>query len=345
MVRTLVIIIFQNPATDRCLCHNLSTCKSRIPCSTFRILPRIDASATCSWQRKNRNRSIAFRILPRIDASATKSHYKSTGSCLRLSESCHGSMPLPHYPSMTSTTMNLTFQNPATDRCLCHDTQFIAPLLMKMLSESCHGSMPLPLKPPPAVIVSPLAFRILPRIDASATLSWKTSRPSLPAFRILPRIDASATTCHAITRHGCTLRLSESCHGSMPLPLVSQDIVLCDYKRFQNPATDRCLCHDSKTKLVRNGGSGFQNPATDRCLCHQPAMIPIMMAKVRLSESCHGSMPLPRRERSATRKEKALSESCHGSMPLPLVGQVQIGTTNWLSESCHGSMPLPLSMG
>ncbi len=138
---------------------------------------------------------------------------------MTLSESCHGSIPLPHDGTLAAIEDQFDFQNPATDRYLCHRCRRIPPRCPPYSFQNpatdrylCHRSRAR------KKLKLSWTFRILPRIDTSATTKQIANLLNrLQTFRILPRIDTSATSYETLF--------------SLPSEL------------FQNPATDRYLCH------------------------------------------------------------------------------------------------------
>ncbi len=158
-----------------------------------------------------------FRILRRIETSATLQHFS-----LSMCQS--------------------SFQNPATDRDLCYLAHNGNVTLPTWLSESCDGSRPLLRRQNGCLWCGSAAFRILRRIETSATL---VVAPGTLRF------------------HG----LSESCDGSRPLLPERDSQPAQQGSDFQNPATDRDLCYTScSTNATLH--TYFQNPATDRDLCY-----------------------------------------------------------------------------
>ncbi len=239
-------MIFQNPATDRYLCHIDYELERGMLCTAFRILPRIDTSAT--WLcRKVLSLILCFQnpatdrylchATPEPPREPVAIDFQNPATDRYLCHQCFTKMAsqsirdfqnpatdryLCHlYAAALLGVRNTHFQNPATDRYLCHASQSHKPVFYSRLSESCHGSIPLPLYPPyPPVLFLQLS---------------ESCHGSIP----LPHHQTSSW-------YPIAQSLSESCHGSIPLPLIFVLLLRCAEFSFQNPATDRYLCHQRR---------------------------------------------------------------------------------------------------
>ncbi len=160
------------------------------------------------------------------------------------------------------------FQNPYADRCLCHihpvdnlwKTQETFRILMRIDASATTAQTP-------SRTQTRRTFRILMRIDASATvLVRKKDYKRFATFRILMRIDASAThffsTFHLLVKaFRILMRIDASATIDtrwIPRSSVPLSESLCGSMPLPQP---------DRSRTQRNSVS-FQNPYADRCLCH-----------------------------------------------------------------------------